>query len=554
MELKTRKVNFPEDVCIGNLYVANTDKLLDWFRFRTETIVGEGKYSQVNHWEWNHAGVALGTRQLAMAPDDALILRMGQVKTSMSCAVEPDIVDIVCEIESAQQLEWLSNNLYRVKGLIFSNSALLDQTDLRHFKNFSELQYLVLPSRVTRWLHAPGMEFIFDHKNLSLLSMPYNPLIRLAARIPELTELETLAISYCDENSYGASNAELFKSVSALQNLRHLSNCTDKAFASRLEDISKLSQLESLDLRRTNVTNENIGYLSKLSRLKRLNLQNGVLSEKSLAVICDLTELEEFVLPRLILSDSLTRYLRHLPQLKKLVVSGSFVNSSDKLETLDLCKRLAALSNLESLMLTTVVSNPKALAELPKLAELRLRYCGLVDDSLKGFSDFPCLRKLDISHNELTDSGLQHLLGLPLEELNLSQNINITPNGIASLKQIPTLKKLGLRATVGLALSNERLQAVAQIPSLNVVEMSDSENWGTRTPPSDLDLNHLAELRRMRFLSLSKVTAVVPGTVPELLKFPNLDALDLPTIVLNGLERSIEDQLAVMSIRQVKPT
>ena len=81
------------------------------------------------------------------------------------------------------------------------------------------------------------------------------------------------------------------------------------------------------------------------------------------------------------------------------------------------------------------------------------------DDDLEFLKDYPSVKLLLIESTKITDAGLQHVKPLKnLEELDLALchgevddrgNVSggITNDGLATLKEIPTLKRVGLQAT-----------------------------------------------------------------------------------------------------------
>lgn len=129
---------------------------------------------------------------------------------------------------------------------------------------------------------------------------------------------------------------------------------------------------------------------------------------------------------------------------------------------------LRDLSELETLSLCGIQVSKASLGVLTchNLKNLYLRHSTIGDDDLEVLSRFASLERLCIDDTVLTNSGLEHLVGLKeLKELDLS-GTKITDECLPSLRQFTSLEKLTLKNT---AMSDSALSGLRQaLPNCSI--------------------------------------------------------------------------------------
>ncbi|MEO2030482.1 MAG: hypothetical protein ABGZ35_00205, partial [Planctomycetaceae bacterium] len=148
-------------------------------------------------------------------------------------------------------------------------------------------------------------------------------------------------------------------------------------------------------------------------------------------------------------------------QIHELDLSGSAVTDGT-------LQRIAKHSTIVSLDLSNTAVTEiviRYLSELNQLTELKLQYCSNVDDiALNEVSRIGSLRRLDISHTEITDVGLSHISRLVgLKQLNVRGN-QISDNGVEKIAALPQLVSLGLQQT---NVGDNGLLAIANSPRVS---------------------------------------------------------------------------------------
>jgi F-box/leucine-rich repeat protein 14 len=217
-------------------------------------------------------------------------------------------------------------------------------------------------------------------------------------------------------------------SLTPLSNLRRLyigGPVTDIG----LEHISRLRNLEELNISGSGVTDNGMAHLAKLTNLKSLFLFECPVTRKGLAALAGLTSLQRLSMynPKITLSDMVC--LNATPSLTALKVSQIGRDS--------LPLNIAGLTRLEDLSLT--LSRPS----------------GFRDEDLAGLANLTRLKNLQLCSFDslIGDRGIQHLSGLTsLEFLNVG-GCHITDGGlkcVANLRNLWHLRVTGNFTDIGL--------------------------------------------------------------------------------------------------------
>ncbi len=127
------------------------------------------------------------------------------------------------------------------------------------------------------------------------------------------------------------------------------------------------------------------------------------------------------------------------------------------------------------------------------------------------------LKSLQVSHSEITDTGIAHLCSLgQVRELWLGGNRSLTGKSIPHLSRLTNLRTLELwHANI----DDDDLQYLRGLHSLEKLEISF-------TQVTDRGLHHLSEIRSLRILGLNE-NAITDAGVKELETHKDLEQLDL---------------------------
>jgi hypothetical protein len=200
-------------------------------------------------------------------------------------------------------------------------------------------------------------------------------------------ELTGLSLHGLQKNSASAWSDELSDLLGQVPGLKSLT-VTDFEFSDaslQLMFLTKLSQLESLDLRKTNVDDAALTHLSQLNSLRILKLEyNQKLTDKALEHIAGLTQLSELDLAFVPVTDQSIESLTQLKSLTKLYLYGTLISD-------------------------------EGLRRLPELPELEILYVGrdegaeISDASLEILTARKSLKTLGIPGTRFSPEGIQKL-------------------------------------------------------------------------------------------------------------------------------------------------
>jgi hypothetical protein len=127
-----------------------------------------------------------------------------------------------------------------------------------------------------------------------------------------------------------------------------------------LVEVSKLTRLEDLQLKGSEVTDAGLAFLSGLTGLKRLLLRETKVTDAGLIHLTGLSELEQLTLGSTECSDAGLRHLRRLSRLKRLGLANTRVTEA----------AIANLKELTSLEVLRLGGSPITDVELAQLKRL----------------------------------------------------------------------------------------------------------------------------------------------------------------------------------------
>jgi len=238
----------------------------------------------------------------------------------------------------------------------------------------------------------------------------------------------------------------------------------DQEFYVRL---SQIDNLEELVILHTTSQNAWLAPLAKLKSLKSLRIINqSKLNDEGLAHLASLTQLESLGYIGTAMTGEPFKDFNGWTNLKKCSFRGSRMSDAG---------------------LTAICE------KFPNLESLILAHGHFSDDAVAGVAKLKKLTGLEIGSPKATPKCLTHIVGLPLEYLQLGDGLDASA-GIAIIKDITTLKRLTL--TNCLNTKDEDLKLVAGMKNLEHLELSNVLIPEARLPL----LKEFAFLKSMRLL------------------------------------------------------
>ncbi len=189
-----------------------------------------------------------------------------------------------------------------------------------------------------------------------------------------------------------------------------------------------------IDLERSKVTNEQLGFLKGLKSLKFLLLSDTSVTDACLVNMSELKGLWVLDLAGTKITGSGFANLRGLNSLRSLMLSRTKVTDQG-------LSQITGLTGLEFLSLYDTSVTDAGLAHLRNLGSLKTLYLGhqaITDAGLVHLGRLTRLEDLSLSLTKITDAGLPRLTGLKnLRKLNLKMT-GVTRDGVTWLgKRLP---------------------------------------------------------------------------------------------------------------------
>ncbi|MBN2135381.1 MAG: hypothetical protein JW737_06585 [Acidobacteria bacterium] len=343
--------------------------------------------------------------------------------------------------------------------IVFQNCKLTDK-DLQKFEPLkSKIKLLGLQnSTLTKCDTTVDLGSIQHYLFIDSKYYPGNLNKVIGNRMPNSLALVNTELSLEDRNYIKSLNSlrELNlrgsniddENVSFIEPLYLLNelNLADTSISDRtIERIQRNQSLMTLDISGTKVTDEGLDYLPSLFRLCRLDMRNLKSTELSKG-LSEISRLAHLQLLDLSGSRINPKYLRSLYQcsfLQRLVLSST--NLSDR--------EIRYLRNIQM------------------LKELYLDNNNITGDGLKYLSTLPNLRILDLTGNRISGKQQQYLRDLPnLERLILTGN-DIDKYGISLFRQLKQLAYLDISNT---KVGDDSAEFIIDIPLLNTLVIKDT--------------------------------------------------------------------------------
>ena len=257
-----------------------------------------------------------------------------------------------------------------------------------------------------------------------------------------------------------------------------------------------------INLRGSSADDATLVAITPLKYVKVLLLNDLEVSDTGLAALKNVDwPLVNLDLRGCAVSNAGINHISGFTSLRALRLSGS--NGRTTVDD-DAAVAVSKLTNLRVLSLDKLFFGADGIEQLLSLKNLQEIYLAetLVDDeTLQLLPGFPCLKKLRLSRNQITDIGLRSLSVITgLTELDLSENSLLSDDGMVHLSGLSVLQKLNL--------------------------------W--RVPIGDAGVRHLAPLVSLVWLNLDNTMLTNDG-LPAISGFKQLSFLHLgSTLITNS--------------------
>ncbi|TYH82232.1 hypothetical protein ES332_D02G044900v1 [Gossypium tomentosum] len=391
--------------------------------------------------------------------------------------------------------------------------------------NTTTRRLIQLSLNSTKW--EDNMEYVMDNRNLNAwylnasMFLPFEELKRLylsgnviggslenegfGKLSSTLSNLEILDLSF------NYLNDSILLSLSELSSLRYLDLSINKLEGSShlrgFQLLSRLNNLETLDLSRNSFKNSILFHMRNLSSLKTLRLSGNQLKGR-------LDHIQG---------------LNNLTNLKYLDLSWNDIESiSNKDGTQWRLTNLEELDLSGNLFRNNTISFPQGLSSLKSLTLYNNHLQGSLDTI--GLSNLTNLKKLDLSGNQIESfqsfkGGGSKLELTHLEELNLDGNLFNT-SAFASLNKLSNLKSLSIRVN--------QLKGSIDMKELNVSSNVEELYLDHSTLNTNI-LQGIGVLSSLKTLSLYDCGLIGPLPNHGWCDLRNLELLDLSWNALEGM-------------------
>ncbi len=534
-----RVLRFPPDRSLGTLFTRPRDE-------------GGFDTSGSHYPGWKRIGEAQGEVVIPETSDIRLnVSATGAKELSGLDSLPPDAIDAI-RLKDTQLTDDGLKHVGRLTGLKFLDLQRTRITDagIKHLANLKELRQVDLDG-----VDVAREGFGIADEGLSVLS--------------KLPKLWRLTLTRTNVTDIGIINLRNMKS------LRSLSLGGTKVTDRSLIVLRRLPRLDTLSLGfdgiRTNITDTGAEHLAELKSLRWLRIGGTEITDAGLKDIGQLPNLEFLSTRGIKITSEGLAHLSGLTLLKS--IDGDRFNDQG-------AAHLEKLTSLERISgdLELTDAGAISLAQLSRLEKMSLDGDGgrITDACLPAITNMKSLNELRFSDCLITDEGLQHLTGLKsLSYVSLTRNEHMTAEGLKFLSTLPALERLSLSfsetahwrdrdkwhlrhlrdlkqlkvlSLTCRGLTNDDLQQLSGLASLEHLTLHDSWHEQSRLIVNDEGMRHLAGLTSLKYLRFDETTVTDAG----LQQLAGLSKLEYLTITGRFTDRGLEQFLKLKSLRNLQ--
>ncbi|MHC4532752.1 MAG: leucine-rich repeat domain-containing protein [Planctomycetota bacterium] len=330
--------------------------------------------------------------------------------------------------------------------------------------------------------------------------------------------------------------------------------------------VAYLTGLRTLNLSDARITSQGLEYLTKIKSLERLRLPAGLkdtdmiqigkvtslkvlyldsnnhVTNSGLEYLSNLKSLEHLVLQSVRMTDEGLRYLSSLPSLNHLILSGRFTNdaalylkdvSSLRILSLGIMSMGRRPNNRE--LNIKQIFNDKGMKNVSRLTQLEHFQAHwmerITDNGIAYLKDMPSLKSMDIWHAEVTDRAATDLTQMQtLDNLDVG---GLTNEGLKNISTLQKMKHLRIKSHPGFHFNDESLGYISKLKSLESLSIrGDFSDNGMKCIAANLNLEilHISEAEKLTNKGLAEL-----GTIKSLRNLQIRGARQLSTSGLSSL-------------------
>lgn len=230
------------------------------------------------------------------------------------------------------------------------------------------------------------------------------------------------------------------------------------------------SPIVEVDLSGTNVTDDDLRLVGNLSELRTLNLHRTGVSDAGVLHLQGLKHLVTLTIGDTRITNAGLKALTALEQLEFIGLHGTRVNDAGVIH-------LKAFPHLKSLFLSKSDVTDEGLKTVKDLTDIELLWLAesrITDVGLAELAGLSRLKSLSFEKTRITDEGLSHLLGLKeLAYLNV-RGTRVTASGLSRLARMPRLKHLA--HDMKHVVPRVTIAVGDRVPELSVTDLQGT-NW-----------------------------------------------------------------------------
>jgi internalin A len=255
-----------------------------------------------------------------------------------------------------------------------------------------------------------------------------------------------------------------------------------------LQHLADMRHLEDLDLSWTRVGGTDLADLRKLPGLRRLNLNHTQTRGEDLKQLKDLPKLRALGLAYTGTHDPHLEYLRALPALEELDLENTWISDAGL----------------------------KTVAKLTTLRKLSLKNCvvgGITDSGLAELKGLVRLKELRLDHTRITSAGLAHLRRLADLEVLTMDGTRVDDDGVEHVRGLTALRTL----VFGHGITDRGLERLTGLTRLQTL--------GGLSHVTDAGLPHLHGMAELRVLDLQSARVTPAGVKSLRARLPRLQVI-----------------------------
>ena len=217
------------------------------------------------------------------------------------------------------------------------------------------------------------------------------------------------------------TDAELrqLASLTPLTQVRSLDLCGSRITDTGLRHLAGMTKLGNLDLGFTKITDAGLAHLGQMTVLKNLSLVSTNITDAGLVRLAGMTQLEHLDIGYTKITDTGLEHLARMTELKNLDLRDTKITDAG-------LERLAGMTQLQDLTLGGTKITDAGLSCLRRLTQLR---------------------RLDLMGTPITDAGLKYLKGLNHLKSLVVIKTNVSETGLEDLQQ--ALPNCLIRVSIG---------------------------------------------------------------------------------------------------------